>query len=139
MRKVDSSHNRSAVAGQCASPRLAASAGTVTWLMAPNSTHQWEWRSTAPAIYYVADSGNHRVRRVDSVSGNITTIAGDSTEECGGDGDAATAAHLNHPYACRRSIAPEIFTLRTATEKIRKEGIPGIINTVAENRGQGAG
>ncbi|WP_263379778.1 Ig-like domain repeat protein [Granulicella paludicola] len=48
---------------------------------------------------YIADLGNNRVRRVDAVSGNITTIAGTGTQSETGDGKAATAATLNTPEA----------------------------------------
>jgi hypothetical protein len=42
---------------------------------------------------YVADYGNSRVRRIDAVTGNITTVAGDGSY-AGPDGGAATASGL---------------------------------------------
>ena len=45
---------------------------------------------------YVADYGNHRVRRISS-DGMITTIAGTGTAQFSGDGGSATAASLNSP------------------------------------------
>lgn len=47
-------------------------------------------------ILYVADSGNHRIRSVDLVTGTIRTIAG-STLGFSGDGGPASAAHFNNP------------------------------------------
>jgi sugar lactone lactonase YvrE len=47
---------------------------------------------------YIADTMNHRVRRVDR-SGTITTIAGTGQARSGGDGGAAVAAGLNEPTA----------------------------------------
>ena len=45
---------------------------------------------------YVADFGNHRIRRIDT-QGVITTIAGTGSRGYAGDGGPATAAHLNFP------------------------------------------
>lgn len=46
---------------------------------------------------YIADSGNNRIRRVDAVTGIITTVAGNGTAAYAGDGGPATAASLNNP------------------------------------------
>jgi sugar lactone lactonase YvrE len=51
---------------------------------------------TADGSLYVADTGNHRVRRV-SPAGVITTVAGTGAPGFGGDGGPATAAALDHP------------------------------------------
>ena len=41
---------------------------------------------------YLADTGNHRIRRVDARSGTITTVAGDGTKGFAGDGGAGHAS-----------------------------------------------
>ena len=46
---------------------------------------------------YIADSGNHRVRKVEAASGIITTVAGKGEKEFSGDGGPAIAAGLNFP------------------------------------------
>src|SRR2546427_2193580 len=45
---------------------------------------------------YIADTGNHRIRKVAS-NGIITTIAGSGTIGFSGDGGPAVAAELNFP------------------------------------------
>ena len=46
---------------------------------------------------YIADSGNHRVRKVTVSTGIITTIAGSSSHGYSGDNGAATSAAFNGP------------------------------------------
>ena len=46
---------------------------------------------------YIADSGNNVIRRIDAVTGKITTVAGTGTAGYSGDGGIATAAQLSSP------------------------------------------
>ena len=46
---------------------------------------------------YIADTLNHRIRKVDT-SGIITTIVGTGTAGSSGNNGAATSALLNRPY-----------------------------------------
>ena len=48
---------------------------------------------------YIADTFNHRVRRVDARTGVITTMAGSGKARFGGDGGSADKALLNEPVA----------------------------------------
>ena len=48
-----------------------------------------------PGNVYIADTENHRVRKVDADSGVITTIAGTGEEGYGGDDGPAAEAKLN--------------------------------------------
>ena len=47
---------------------------------------------------YVADTYNHRIRKVTVSTGIITTIAGKGAGSDGGDGGAATSAALKSPF-----------------------------------------
>ena len=47
---------------------------------------------------YVADTDNHRVRKV-ATNGTISTVAGTGVPGYGGEGGQATAAQLNYPIA----------------------------------------
>ena len=47
---------------------------------------------------YIADTNNHRIRKVMVSTGIITTIAGTSSEGYSGDNGAATSAALFYPY-----------------------------------------
>jgi sugar lactone lactonase YvrE len=81
---------------------------------------------------YVADSGNHRVRRVDLSSLEISTIAG--TDQIGYNGDdiAATSATLNSPHSIAFDPVGNIFFTDRLNHRIRKiNSETGIISTVA--------
>ena len=46
---------------------------------------------------YIADTENHRIRKVTVSTGIITTIAGTGTDSYSGDNGPATAATLKYP------------------------------------------
>jgi NHL repeat len=52
----------------------------------------------ADGVVYIADSGNHRIRRI-GADGIITTIAGTGVNESSGDGGPAAAASFDAPRA----------------------------------------
>lgn len=79
---------------------------------------------------YIADSDNHRVRRVDS-SGTITTIAGTGERGYSGDGGPATAAALAEPYAVAVDAVGNIYIADSDNGSVRKVGLDGTISTVA--------
>ena len=47
---------------------------------------------------YIADTNNHRIRKVTVSTGNITTIAGTGSTTYSGDNGAATSATLYLPH-----------------------------------------
>lgn len=79
---------------------------------------------------YIADSDNHRVRRVDS-SGTITTVAGTGERGYSGDGGPATAAALAEPYAVAVDAVGNIYIADSGNGSVRKVGLDGTISTVA--------
>ncbi len=78
---------------------------------------------------YIADTGNHRIRKIDG-SGNISTVAGDGTRGFGGDGGAATSAQLNSPVAVVVSPSGDLLIADAGNHRIRKVS-GGTITTVA--------
>ena len=67
---------------------------------------------------YVADSGNHRVRRI-APGGTITTYAGTGVEGFGGDGGPATSAQLNNPIGVALDAAGRLYFTDTGNVRVR--------------------
>ena len=84
----------------------------------------------AAGSVYVADAGNHRVRKVDS-SGIITTIAGTGGSGFSGDGGLAAAARLNFPVGVAVDAAGSVYVADTWNHRVRKVDAAGIITTIA--------
>jgi sugar lactone lactonase YvrE len=81
---------------------------------------------------YIADSDNHRVRRIDAVTGTITTVAGTGLLGFYGDGGPATAAQLASPYDVAIDAAGNLFISELGYPRVRKiTASTGIITTVA--------
>ena len=79
---------------------------------------------------YIADRGNHKIRRVDT-SGNITTVAGTGSSGDSGDGGLATLAQLDEPRRIFVDSSDNLYIADTRNHRIRKVDASGIITTVA--------
>ncbi len=81
---------------------------------------------------YIADAGNHKIRRV-SPGGVITTFAGTGLEGFAGDGGAAASAQLDTPYGLDIDAAGNLYIADTGNHRIRRVSAGGTITTVAGN------
>jgi uncharacterized protein YjiK len=79
---------------------------------------------------YIADSGNHRIRKVDTL-GIITTVAGNGLEGYSGDGGSAISAQLDHPEGVALDSFGHLYIADSGNHRIRKVNASGIITTVA--------
>jgi len=81
---------------------------------------------------YIADRANHRIRRVDAVTGVITTVAGNGLIGSAGDGGPAAAAELFLPTGVAVDGAGNIYIADTGNHRIRRvNAADGAIGTVA--------
>ena len=86
----------------------------------------------------VADSGNNRIRRVDPVSGIITTIVGTGAKGFGGDGGPASRAILNRPTALAIDGAGNLAISDAGNDRIRRvDGRTSAIITLAGSGTEG--
>lgn len=83
--------------------------------------------------FYVADTGNHRIRKIDTTLGVVTTIAGTGVEGFSGDGMPAILAELSLPSSIRVAADGSILFMDFGNQRIRKIGTDGNISTVAGN------
>ncbi|HXB13988.1 MAG TPA: hypothetical protein VNZ45_18505, partial [Bacteroidia bacterium] len=79
---------------------------------------------------YIADLLNQRIRKI-SVSGRITTIAGNGVSGFSGDGGQATNAQLANPFGVAVDPAGNIYIADQFNNRIREVSSSGIINTIA--------
>jgi sugar lactone lactonase YvrE len=80
---------------------------------------------------YIADDDNYRVRRVDGVTGTITTLAGNGTNGFSGDGGPATAASLGEVAAVAVDASGNVYISDPGNARIRKVDSAGVITTFA--------
>ena len=79
---------------------------------------------------YIADSADHRVRRI-SPQGIITTVAGTGVAGLSGDGGPAIQAQLNSPYGLAVDRAGGLYIADLGNGRVRRVGPDGKIATVA--------
>ena len=77
---------------------------------------------------YVADTGNHRIRRIDS-TGNVTTLAG--TGVSGFADGSGTAVRFNGPVGVAVDAGGNVFVTDAGNQRIRRIDSAGNVTTYA--------
>ncbi len=87
---------------------------------------------------YIADMDNHRVRKVDHVSGRISTLVGNGIHGYSGDNGPAINANIWSPAELSFDSSGNIFFTEYDNHIVRKvSALTGIITTVAGTGSQG--
>ncbi len=90
---------------------------------------------------FIADVNDHRVRRVDAITGFISTVAGNGTAPVGGaigDHGPATGATLSQPTAVAVDAAGNLYVADQGIPTVRFVAMAtGTITTIAGNGTQG--
>lgn len=73
---------------------------------------------------FIADTDNHRVRRVDRATGRIATIAGTGVAGFGGDGGPGPAAQLNSPKGLALDAAGRLYVADSQNHRVRRLALP---------------
>ncbi|MFN0053336.1 MAG: hypothetical protein ACKV0T_14225 [Planctomycetales bacterium] len=88
---------------------------------------------------YIADTLNHRVRRIDAQTGVLTTFAGTGKKGYGGDGGPAASAEFDGVYCiafnpdCSRMVIADLENRRVRAIDMQS----GVVETVAGNGKKG--
>jgi sugar lactone lactonase YvrE len=81
---------------------------------------------------YITEVENHRIRRVDLKTGQMTTVAGNGKKGYSGDGGPAATASLNEPYEVRFDSLGNMYFVEMQNHLIRRvDAKTGVISTVA--------
>jgi len=96
--------------------------------LAANLNHPRAVTLDASGNVYIADTHNHRIRKVDT-TGIITTVAGNGTRGYSGDGGPAAQAQITYPTDIVLDTAGNLFIAEG--NYVRKVDTSGIITTVA--------
>ncbi len=80
--------------------------------------------------WYVADTANNRVRKVQS-GGNLSTIAGNGNASYFGDAGLATKGSVNHPEGVAVDTAGNVYIADTLDHAVRMVTPEGVLSTVA--------
>lgn len=79
---------------------------------------------------FIADTGNHRIRRVDAVTGMMTTVVGTGETGFSGDGGPATQASLSAPTDVAIAANGDLFVADSENQRVRRvDGATGVITT----------
>lgn len=80
---------------------------------------------------YIAETGNHVVRKVDN-AGNITTVAGNGTQGLSGEGGIATDVRLDSPQGLALDANHHLYIADTHNNRIcRLDLATGVVSTIA--------
>lgn len=86
----------------------------------------------------IADSANHRIRKVNRTNHVITTVAGTGVAGMSGDGGPGVIAQLNNPTAVAVNAAGHVVIADTFNNRVRLlDTASGLIGTVAGNGEEG--
>ena len=79
----------------------------------------------------IADTANHRVRRVNFTTGVISAFAGTGTADFAGDGGPATAAQLDLPFGVAAGPDRVVYIADYGNSRVRRVKSDNTIDTVA--------
>lgn len=80
---------------------------------------------------YIADAGNNKIRKVNAVTKQISTVAGDGNYGYAGDGNSALGAQFRNPTGVAVDDDGNVYIADKYNNRIRKIDADGNISTIA--------
>ncbi len=81
---------------------------------------------------FVVSRDSHSVRRIDSISGRVSTVVGTGEAGFSGDGGAATAAQLRQPHSIAFDASGDLLICDIGNQRLRRVDMSsGIISTLS--------
>jgi len=117
IRRIDKTGHITTVAGTPGKKGYAGDNGPAT---AALMNEPYEARFDAAGNLYVVERMNHVVRKIDTKTQIITTIAGTGKPGFAGDNGPATSAQFNQPHALQFDPAGDLYICDIANHRIRK-------------------
>ncbi len=133
---ADSFHHRVLALDASGAVRTVAGNGTEGYSGDDGSAAQAQLDEPSALVFdvsgnlYIADAGNHAVRKVDT-AGLITTVAGTGKAGFSGDGGAAVRAELHTPRGITLDGDGNLYIADTRNHRVRRVGPDGVITTLA--------
>lgn len=78
---------------------------------------------------YLADAGNHVIRKI-AADGSMTTVAGNGSGSSSGDGSAATSAAINYPGDVAVGSDGSLYITELNGNAVRRVSSSGVISTL---------
>ncbi|MCB9738944.1 MAG: hypothetical protein H6747_06730 [Deltaproteobacteria bacterium] len=108
-----------------------AGSGSASFLDGPVATARFKYpygvAEGAPEVFYVADQGNHRIRRIQG--GQVTTVAGQSAD--GNSDGVGVAARFSSPRGITVTAAGNLIVGDFTNSRIRMITPAGVVSTLA--------
>ncbi len=101
---------------------------------ATDATFNWPHEVRADAIgnLYIADTRNHVIRKVDALTGVVTTLAGDGNPGFAGDGERGAKIRFRQPHSVVLDGAGGLLVADTVNHRIRRIDLQtGVIRTIS--------
>ncbi len=124
IRKVTPAGEVTTIAGQPGVSGSADGIGTAATFSGPSGL-----ALDASGNLYVADTGNHTIRKI-TPSGAVTTLAGTAGREGGADG-SGSAARFSYPRGLTIDTAGNLYVADPGNEEIRRITPAGVVTTFA--------
>jgi len=136
IRRIDKAGVISTIAGTPGKKGYAGDGGQATQAL---MNEPYEIRFDAGANLFVVERLNHLVRRVDAITGIISTVAGSGKAGFGGDGGPATGALMSQPHSIGLDSAGDLYICDIVNHRIRKVDMKsGTISTFAGTGAKGS-